>query len=148
MAQERRDEERLWEEPLARLYQGLKELEPSLVELADKVDEAYGRGGYMVKDPNDYDDYSEFLRTEMIIDEPKFEQFMMRFANMNVRIWVLDKLAPEDSKLSVVWGAGPMGKLAIIQQLDEGHSLFGVVLKMALYFGLTPDAKIPQFFFS
>ena len=49
-----------------------------------------GAGGYMVKDPNKCDDYSEFLRTEMIIDEPKFEQFMMRFANMNVRIWNLD----------------------------------------------------------
>ena len=115
------------------------------MELAHKVDEAYGRGGYMVKDPNDYDDYSEFLRTEMIIDEPKFEQFMMRFANMNVRIWNLDRLAEEDSKLSVVWGAGPMGKLTIIQQLEERGVeanevclLFGIILKMALYLGRTP----------
>ena len=49
-----------------------------------------------------------------------------------------------------------MGKLTIIQQLDEKSAsdasescrLLGVILKMALYLGRTPDAKIPQFFFS
>ena len=78
------------ENPLARLVQGLKDRDPSLMELINAVDEASGRGGCMMKDPNEYDDYSEFLRTEMIIDEPKFEQFMMRFADMNVRIWNMD----------------------------------------------------------
>ena len=79
------------ENPLARLVQGLKDRDPSLMELCNAVDEAFGRGGCMMKDPNDYDDYSEFLRTEMIIDQPKFEQFMMRFADLNVRVLNMDE---------------------------------------------------------
>ena len=56
----------------------------------DAVDAA-GGAGYMINDMNVYNTYSEFLRTEMIIDQPKFEQFMMRFADMNVRIWNMDR---------------------------------------------------------
>ena len=126
------------------------------MKLCKAVDAKYGDGGWMINDPNGYNDYSEFLATEMIIDEPKFEQFMMRFADMNVRIWNIDPLAVEYSKLSVVWGAGSTGKLSIIQQLNdksasdasESSRLVGVILKMALYLGRTSDAKIPQFFFS
>ena len=137
------------ENPLARLLQGLKERDTSLMELVHAVDEAYARGYYMVKDPNDYDDYSEFLRTEMIIDEPKFDQFMMRFANLRVRTWNLDPLnrqsAVEHSKLSVLWGMGPMGKLSIIQELGGmgPMGLMGVILKMALYLGRTPCSENP-----
>ena len=103
-----------------------------------------------MNDPHEYADYSQLLRYQMIIDEPKFEQFMMHFADMKVRIWNIDPLAMEYSKLSVVWGAGSTGKLSIIQQLNDksdSDALAGVILKMALYLGRTSDAKIPQFFF-
>ena len=142
------------EKPIATLFQGLKDMDPSLMELCRAIDRAYGRGGYLVNELVTYHDYSEFLRAEMIIDLPKFERFMLRFSKLRVQIWSADLTTMEESNAGALWADGPSGKLAMIQQLesiggtaDGNEIIVGVILKMALYIGRTPDATIPEFFF-